>query len=104
MLAGTGELERPKGEPLAPPGLRLGGPLAQRVGLEVEVFGVAPIPLEQQIEELDAANAPEAKLERLEEFDWEGYRAKYGNIQRLDRILGAEGDTRFEAFASSRSP
>jgi alpha,alpha-trehalase len=29
----------------------------------------------------------------LEEFDWEGYRAKYGNIMRLDRILEAEGDT-----------
>lgn len=29
----------------------------------------------------------------LEEFDWEGYREKYGNIQRLDRILEAEGDT-----------
>ena len=28
----------------------------------------------------------------LEEFDWDGYRAKYGNIQRLDRILRAEGD------------
>jgi trehalose/maltose hydrolase-like predicted phosphorylase len=28
----------------------------------------------------------------LEEFDWEAYRAKYGNIQRLDRILRAEGD------------
>jgi len=32
-------------------------------------------------------------FETLEEFDWEGYRAKYGNIQRLDRILKAEGDT-----------
>ncbi len=31
--------------------------------------------------------------ERLEEFDWEGYRAKYGDIHRLDRILEAEGDT-----------
>jgi len=31
--------------------------------------------------------------ERLEELDWEGYRAKYGDIQRLDRILEAEGDT-----------
>lgn len=31
--------------------------------------------------------------ERLEEFDWEGYRRKYGDIQRLDRILEAEGDT-----------
>jgi alpha,alpha-trehalase len=29
----------------------------------------------------------------LLEFDWEGYRAKYGNIQRLDRILEAEGDS-----------
>jgi alpha,alpha-trehalase len=31
--------------------------------------------------------------EELEEFDWDGYRARYGNIQRLDRILEAEGDT-----------
>ena len=28
----------------------------------------------------------------LLEFDWEGYRAKYGNIGRLDLILQAEGD------------
>ncbi|GAB4363963.1 MAG: glycosyl hydrolase family 65 protein [Methylohalobius crimeensis] len=31
--------------------------------------------------------------EKLEEFDWEGYREKYDDIQRLDRILEAEGDT-----------
>ena len=31
--------------------------------------------------------------EDLEEFDWEGYRKKYGDIQRLDRVLEAEGDT-----------
>jgi len=31
--------------------------------------------------------------EELEEFDWEGYRKKYGDIQRLDRILESEGDT-----------
>jgi alpha,alpha-trehalase len=31
--------------------------------------------------------------EQLPEFDWEGYRAKYGNIQRLDRVLEAEGDS-----------
>jgi trehalose/maltose hydrolase-like predicted phosphorylase len=31
--------------------------------------------------------------ERLPEFDWRGYREKYGNIQRLDRVLEAEGDT-----------
>jgi trehalose/maltose hydrolase-like predicted phosphorylase len=31
--------------------------------------------------------------DRLLEFDWEGYRARYGNIQRLDLILEAEGDS-----------
>jgi trehalose/maltose hydrolase-like predicted phosphorylase len=31
--------------------------------------------------------------ERLEPFDWDGYRAKYGDIHRLDNILEAEGDT-----------
>jgi trehalose/maltose hydrolase-like predicted phosphorylase len=30
--------------------------------------------------------------EDLEELDWEAYREKYGNIQRLDRILRAEGN------------
>jgi trehalose/maltose hydrolase-like predicted phosphorylase len=30
--------------------------------------------------------------EHLEELDWEGYRAKHRNIQRMDRILKAEGD------------
>jgi trehalose/maltose hydrolase-like predicted phosphorylase len=30
--------------------------------------------------------------EELRELDWAGYRDKYGNIQRLDRILHAEGD------------
>ena len=29
--------------------------------------------------------------EKLEEFDWEGYGARYGDIRRLDRILEAEG-------------
>lgn len=31
--------------------------------------------------------------EDLEELDWDAYRAKYGDIGRLDRILEAEGDT-----------
>jgi alpha,alpha-trehalase len=31
--------------------------------------------------------------ERLEEFEWDAYRAKYGDIARLDRILEAEDDT-----------
>ncbi|WP_445527707.1 glycoside hydrolase family 65 protein [Streptomyces cyslabdanicus] len=29
----------------------------------------------------------------LAEFDWAGYRARYGDIRRLDRILEAEGDS-----------
>jgi trehalose/maltose hydrolase-like predicted phosphorylase/beta-phosphoglucomutase-like phosphatase (HAD superfamily) len=31
--------------------------------------------------------------EQLQEFDWDGYREKYGDIQRLDRVLEAEGDS-----------
>jgi trehalose/maltose hydrolase-like predicted phosphorylase len=31
--------------------------------------------------------------EDLAEFDWEGYRERYGNIARLDRLLEAEGDS-----------
>jgi alpha,alpha-trehalase len=31
--------------------------------------------------------------EQLREFDWQVYRDKYGDIQRLDRILEAENDT-----------
>jgi alpha,alpha-trehalase len=31
--------------------------------------------------------------EQLQEFDWKGYRDKYGDIQRLDRLLEAEGDS-----------
>jgi trehalose/maltose hydrolase-like predicted phosphorylase len=30
--------------------------------------------------------------EELAELDWDAYRAKYGRIQRLDRILRSEGD------------
>jgi len=32
-------------------------------------------------------------FERLEELDWQGYREKHGDIQRLDRILESEGDS-----------
>ena len=31
--------------------------------------------------------------DQLEEFDWDDYTKKYGDIQRLDRILEAENDT-----------
>jgi alpha,alpha-trehalase len=34
-----------------------------------------------------------AGYESLEEFDWEGYRKRYGHLYRLDFILEAEGDT-----------
>ncbi len=30
--------------------------------------------------------------EKLKEFDWDGFREKYGNLQRLDRILEAQGE------------
>lgn len=32
-------------------------------------------------------------FETLQEFDWDGYRGKYGDIHRLDRILEAENDS-----------
>lgn len=31
--------------------------------------------------------------DKLEEFPWEKYRSKYGEVMRLDRILESEGDT-----------
>lgn len=31
--------------------------------------------------------------DQLDEFDWEAYREKYDNIQRLDRLLESENDT-----------
>jgi alpha,alpha-trehalase len=34
-----------------------------------------------------------AGYEDLEELDWDAYRARYGDLQRMDRILEAEGDT-----------
>ncbi|MBG6225421.1 beta-phosphoglucomutase family hydrolase [Arthrobacter sp. CAN_A2] len=34
-----------------------------------------------------------AGYERLEELDWDRYRRTYGNIERLDLLLGAEGDS-----------
>jgi alpha,alpha-trehalase len=41
--------------------------------------------------------------DRLEEFDWERYRRKYGDIQRLDRILEAEKDTANRYKASKQA-
>jgi len=40
--------------------------------------------------------------EQLKELDWEAYRRLYGNIQRLDRILEAEGHSVNEYMASKQ--
>jgi trehalose/maltose hydrolase-like predicted phosphorylase len=39
----------------------------------------------------------------LEELDWEGYRQRYDNIQRLDRILEAEGRS-VNGYQASKQP
>jgi trehalose/maltose hydrolase-like predicted phosphorylase len=39
----------------------------------------------------------------LEELDWEAYRQRYGNIQRMDRILEAEGFS-VNGFQVSKQP
>ena len=41
--------------------------------------------------------------EELEELDWEAYRHRYGNIQRLDRILEAEGHS-VNGYQASKQP
>jgi trehalose/maltose hydrolase-like predicted phosphorylase len=41
--------------------------------------------------------------EELEELDWDAYRQRYGNIQRLDRILEAEGRS-VNGFQASKQP
>jgi len=41
--------------------------------------------------------------EALEELDWKGYQQKYGDIQRLDRILEAENDTTNRYKASKQA-
>jgi alpha,alpha-trehalase len=41
--------------------------------------------------------------EQLQEFDWEGYRARYGDIQRLDRLLESEGDSTNRYKASKQA-
>ncbi|MFF4651147.1 glycoside hydrolase family 65 protein [Streptomyces sp. NPDC001380] len=39
----------------------------------------------------------------LQELDWDGYRARYGDIRRLDRILEAEGDSTNRYQASKQA-
>jgi trehalose/maltose hydrolase-like predicted phosphorylase len=67
--------------------------LSERIGLgeqEIEIWKdlsskmYIPFLMEDVISQFEG-------WERLEELDWDAYRRKYGNIQRLDRILRAEG-------------
>lgn len=41
--------------------------------------------------------------EKLKEFDWEGARAEYGDIHRLDRVLEAQGDSANRYKASKQA-
>ena len=41
--------------------------------------------------------------EELEELDWEGYRSRYGRIERLDRVLKAEGRSPDELKVSKQA-
>ena len=41
----------------------------------------------------DGVPSPFEGYEGLTELDWDGYRRRYGDIHRLDRILEAEGDS-----------
>jgi trehalose/maltose hydrolase-like predicted phosphorylase len=44
-----------------------------------------------------------AGYERLAELDWDGYRARYGDVRRIDRILDAEGDSVLRYKASKQA-
>ena len=62
-----------------------------RVVLDLAVRPVAA-------EDADAERVPDdvaldPARDELRELDWTGYRERYGDIHRLDRILEAEGDT-----------
>jgi trehalose/maltose hydrolase-like predicted phosphorylase len=66
-----------------------------QLGLDAEEFGRwADIARKMRVVfHDDGALAQFEGYDRLRPFDWDGYRAKYGNIQRLDRLLEAEGDS-----------
>jgi trehalose/maltose hydrolase-like predicted phosphorylase len=73
--------------------------LRSRIGLSAEEIKLWEemskkmfVPFHKDDEDNDIISQFEG-YESLEELDWEHYRSKYGNIQRLDRILRAEGDT-----------
>jgi len=69
--------------------------LGERLGLrEWEVGNWRKMSCNMRVDLFDGGIISQFEgYENLEEFDWEGYRQKYGNIQRLDRILEAEGNS-----------
>ena len=72
--------------------------LREKIGLtddEVERWSEMSRKMFVPFHEDEAGNAVISQFEgyeNLEELDWEAYRKKYDRIQRLDRILKAEGD------------
>ena len=80
-------------------GERRRGALRSAIGLtdeEVEKWGEMSrkmfVPFHRDPDAGDGLISQFEGYENLEELDWDHYREKYGNIQRLDRILRAEGD------------
>jgi alpha,alpha-trehalase len=69
--------------------------LCERLGLDDEEFG-RWLEISRKLRVSISTDGIIGQFEGyddLEEFDWDGYREKYGDIHRLDRILEAEGDT-----------
>jgi len=69
--------------------------LCERLGLgSDEIAGWDVISHKMRLVFLDGGILAQFEgYDRLAELDWDGYRARYGNIQRLDLILEAEGDS-----------
>ncbi|CAN5568608.1 hypothetical protein BH24ACT21_BH24ACT21_15970 [soil metagenome] len=73
--------------------------LCERIGLtdeEIETWSQMSdkmfVPFHEDPDLGDGIISQFEGYEDLEELDWDHYREKYGKIQRLDRILRAEGD------------
>ena len=73
--------------------------LVERIGLtdeEIETWSQMShkmfVPFHEDPDLGDGLISQFEGYENLEELDWDHYREKYGRIQRLDRILRAEGD------------
>jgi beta-phosphoglucomutase family hydrolase len=77
----------------------LGGPACDDVGARLKLDADEPEAWRRLSRRLavpfhaDGVISQFAGYEALAEFDWAAYRARYGNIGRLDLILEAEGDT-----------